>query len=209
MKITAIHRVKSYYEVSTETAVYEIDGSFLHEYQLAEGASADEDVLQELHTRSRERRAYERACYLLDERDYSYAMLWRKLVQTYRDKEFAKSVCNRLVRSGLIDDRKYAEKCAEYLVERKKYGIYRARQEMLHRGLARALVEEALSGLEETAEENIAAVLEKKYGRMLDDPKDYKTRQKVIAGMARLGYSIGSIKDAIDAYFASLEDEEE
>ena len=113
------------------------------------------------------------------------------------------------MQSGLIDDRKYAEKCAEYLIERKKYGIYRARQEMLHRGLEKSLVEDALAGWEDTAEENVSAVLEKKYGRLLDDPKDYKTRQKVIAGMARLGYNISSIKDAIDDYFAELEENEE
>ena len=209
MRILSIQRQKSYFAVETETAVYEIDGSFLREYQLAEGADADEDVLRELHTRSRERRAYERARYLLDERDYSYAMLWRKLFQTYRDKDLCRAVCDRLTKSGLIDDRKYAEKCAEYLVERKKYGIWRARQEMLHRGLAKELVEDTLSGFEETAEENIASVLEKKYGRILDDPKDFKTRQKVIAGMARLGYHIGSIKDAIDEYFENLDEEEE
>ena len=209
MRILSIQRQKSYFAVETETSVYEIDGSFLREYDLAEGRDADETLLQELHTRSRERRAYERARYLLDERDYSYAMLWRKLVQTYRDKALAKSVCDRLVQSGLIDDRKYAEKCAEYLIERKKYGIYRARQDMLHRGLEKSLVEDALAGWEDTAEENVSAVLEKKYGRLLDDPKDYKTRQKVIAGMARLGYNISSIKDAIDDYFAELEENEE
>ena len=80
---------------------------------------------------------------------------------------------------------------------------------MLHRGLEKSLVEDALAGWEDAAEENISAVLEKKYGRLLDDPKDYKTRQKVIAGMVRLGYNISSIKDAIDDYFAELEENEE
>ena len=209
MKIISIHRVKSYFEVTTETAVYEIDGSLLHEYQLSEGTDADDELLQALHTRSRERRAYERARYLLDDRDYSYAMLYRKLWQTYHDKELCRNVCNRLSENGLIDDRKYAEKCAEYLVERKKYGIFRARQEMLHRGLAKELVEHALAGLEDTAEKNVSAVLEKKYGRLLTDPKDYKTRQKVIAGMARLGYNYQSIKNAIEDFFDAQEDDEE
>jgi SOS response regulatory protein OraA/RecX len=207
MKITSIRRVKSYFEVATETAVYEIDGSFLRENKLTEGADADETLLQSLHTQSRERRAYERAQYLLDARDYSYAMLYRKLYQTYHDNLLCKNVCDRLVRAGLINDRNYAERCAEYLIERKKYGMFRARQEMLHRGLAKELVENALSGYEDTAEEQIPAVLEKKYGRILTDPKDYKTRQKVIAGMARLGYNFNSVKNAIDDYFASLEED--
>ena len=207
MKIISIHRVKSYFEVVTETAVYEIDGSFLRENRLTEGTEADESLLQSLHTQSRERRALERARYLLDAREYSYAMLYRKLYQTYHDNPLCKNICDRLVRAGLIDDRKYAGRCAEYFIERKKYGIFRARQEMLHRGLAKELVENALSGYEDTAEEQIPAVLEKKYGRMLIDPKDYRTRQKVIAGMARLGYNFNSVKNAIDDYFAALEEE--
>ena len=209
MRILSIHREKSYFAVETEAAAYEIDGSLLHEYRLAEGMEADETLLTSLHTRSRERRAYERARYLLDDRDYSYVMLYRKLMQTYQDKTLCRRVCDRLAENHLIDDRRYAEKCAEYLVERKKYGIFRARQEMLHRGLDKTLVENALAEWEDAAEEQIAAVLEKKYGRILDDPRDFKTRQKVIAGMARLGYSISSIKDAIEDYFASLDEEEE
>ena len=206
MRILSIQRQKSYFAVETETSVYEIDGSFLREYDLAEGRDADETLLQELHTRSRERRAYERARYLLDERDYSYAMLWRKLVQTYRDKALAKSVCDRLVQSGLIDDRKYAEKCAEYLIERKKYGIYRARQEMAAKGLEKSLIEDALEGYDETALENLPEVLEKKYGRYLTDPDDRKAQEKVIAGMARLGYHYRDVKDAIADWFADMEE---
>lgn len=206
MEITAIHRQRSYYEVTTDAAVYEIDGSLLREYHLETGMNADEELLHELHDRSRERRAYQRACYLLDARDYSYVMLYRKLMQTYRDKDLSRKICDRLRDAGLIDDARYAEKCAEYLVERKKYGIYRARQEMLHRGLEKSLVENALADLEEQAEENISAVLEKKYGRYLTDPKDYKSREKVIAGMARLGYSFQSVKDAIEDYFADWEE---
>ena len=209
MQILEIHRQKSYFEVKTEAAVYEIDGSLLREYRLDAGTDADEELLQTLHDRSRERRAYQRACYLLDERDYSYVMLYRKLMQTYRDKALARKVCDRLAQSGLIDDRRYAEKCAEYLVERKKYGIFRARQEMLHRGLDKTLVENALADLEEQAEENIPAVLEKKYGRLLTDPKDFKAREKVIAGMARLGYNYRSVKDAIEDYFADWDEEDD
>lgn len=209
MVISAINRVKSYYEVTTDAAVYEIDGSLLREYHLAVGMDADEEILQELHDRSRERRAYQRACYLLDERDYSYMMLYRKLMQTYREKELCIKICDRLAHAGLIDDRRYAEKCAEYLVERKKYGIYRAKQEMLHRGLDKTLVEHALAEFEEEAQENIPAVLRKKYGRVLIDPDDRKAREKVIAGMARLGYNYRDVKDAIEDYFNELESESE
>lgn len=209
MEITEIIRKKTYFEVHTESAVYELDGTLLHEYGISVGTEADEETLRSLHDRSRYKRAYRRACHLLDERDYSYVMLYRKLMQTYQDKELCRKVVNELRESGFIDDRRYAEKLAEYLVERKHYGIFRAKQEMLKRGLDKALAEEFLEELEDAAEENIPEVLEKKYGRLLTDPADFKTREKVIAGMARLGYNYRSVKDAIEDYFADWEEDEE
>lgn len=207
MEIIEIKKQKTYYEVHAEDGVYELDGDYLRAYHIQEGADIAEDVLWELHNKSRYKRAYRRACYLLDARDYSYAMLYRKLMQTYQDKQLVLDVMDRLTENGSVNDRRYAEKLAEYLVERKRYGIYRARQEMLHKGLPRELVEEALEDLEEAAEENIPIVLEKKYGRILTNPADYKTREKVIAGMARLGYNFRSVKAAIEAYFEDWEEE--
>ena len=207
MEILEIIRQKSYFEVHTADGVYELDGELMRQNGIREGADIDGDLLLELHDESRYKRAYKRACYLLDARDYSYVMLYRKLMQTYDDKALVRKVMDHLAECGMINDRRYAEKLAEYLVERKRYGIYRARQEMLHRGLDKALVEDALDGLEDTAEENLPAVLEKKYGRVLTDPKDYKTREKVIAGMARLGYDFRSVKAALEDYFADWDEE--
>lgn len=207
MEILEIRRQKSYFEVQTADGVYELDGELMRQNGIREGADIDGELLLALHDRSRSKRACRRAMYLLDERDYSYAMLYRKLMQTYDDKALVTGVLGRLVESGAVDDRRYAGRLAEYLVERKRYGLYRARQEMLHRGLDKALVEEALDGLEDAAAENLPSVLEKKYGRVLTDPKDYRTREKVIAGMARLGYDFRSVKAAIEEYFADWEEE--
>ncbi|MBQ8926714.1 MAG: regulatory protein RecX [Oscillospiraceae bacterium] len=209
MKITEINKQKTYYEVRTELAVYEIDGEFLRKYRLEEGHDAQEELLEELHDKSRFRRAYKRACYLLDARDYSYSLMYQKLMATYHDRELCHRVLTQLVQCGAIDDRRYAARLAEYLVERKRYGLYRVRQEMLRRGLDKSLIEEQLEAFSETAEDQIGQVLEKKYGRYLTDPDDLKARQKVIAGMARLGYSYGSVKAAIEDYFADFEEDEE
>lgn len=207
MKITEIQKQKTYYAVSTEEGVFEIDGELLRHYRLQEGMECDGDTLLELHQKSRFRRAYRRACYLLDERDYSYSMMYQKLMRTYQDRELCNSVMQQLVQCGSINDRRYAERLAEYLVVSKRYGIFRARQEMLRRGLEKNLVEDALDGWEDAAEENIPAVLEKKYARYLTDPKDWKAREKVVAGMARLGYNYRDVKAAIEEYFADWDEE--
>jgi regulatory protein len=207
MEILEIKKEKTYYTVRTPDGVYELDGELLRRYHLTEGMDADAELLEELHRKSRFRRAYRRACYLLDARDYSYSMMYQKLMLTYQDRELCRSVMEQLVQCGSIDDRRYAARLAEYLVETKRYGIFRAKQEMLHRGLDRELTEAALAPFAELAEENIPVVLEKKYGRYLTDPNDWKAREKVIAGMARLGYNFKAVKDAIEDYFAEYEEE--
>lgn len=207
-KINKIIKQKSYYEVHVTDAVYEIDGELLQFYDLHEGENYAIALLEDLHKKSRFRRAYQRACYLLNERDYSYQMLYQKLMISYQDDLLCKSILEKLVKINLINDRRYAERYAEYLVQKKGYGIYRAKQEMLKKGLAKDLIQEFLAQQEAFAQENVYAVLVKKYGRILQDEQDFKTRNKVIAGMARLGYDITSIKYAIEDYFANQEDEE-
>ncbi len=207
MKILEISKQKTFYAVRTTDGDFEVDGELLRRYHLQEGMEFDAETMEELHRKSRFRRAYRRACYLLDERDYSYSMMYQKLMKTYQDRELCRSVMEQLVQCGSINDRRYAARLAEYLVESKRFGIFRARQEMLRRGLEKNLVEESLEPFEEAAEENIPAVLEKKYGRILTDPEDWKAREKVVAGMARLGYNYRAVKAAIEAYFEELEDE--
>lgn len=209
MKILEVNRKKTFYEIVTEFAVYELDGEFVRTYHIDSGSDMEQKILEELHNKSRFRRAYRRACYLLDTREYSYALMYRKLMQTYDDRELCKKVMEQLVQCGAVNDKRYAERLAEYLIQGKHYGIFRVRQEMLRKGLDKRLVEQTLSRFEDSAEDYISEVLAKKYGRILTDPDDYHTREKVIAGMSRLGYPFESIKNAIEDYFYQLENEEE
>ena len=209
MEILEITRKGAYSQVVTLEAVYEIDNGRLKELHLDVGADADPALLSGLHDACRLRRARARANYLLDERAYSYAMLYRKLMETYRDKALVTQVLDELTETGQIDDTRYAYACAEYLVERKRWGRFRAKQEMLHRGLPSALVEDALAELAEAEAENLPLVLERKYGRLLTDPDDRKAIDKAIAGMARLGYPFREVRYAIEDWFASLEEEDE
>ncbi len=205
--IKEITRKKNYYEVRTEYAVYEIDGEFVRQYHLQPSTYFEEESLRELHQKSRFRRAYRRACYLLDERDYSYCIMYQKLMHTYQDRELCDHVMDQLVQCGAINDRRYAERYAEFLIATRKYGIHRARLEMLRKGLDKHLIEEALSAYEETAETQVFEVLAKKYGSILIDPQDMKTRNKALSGMLRLGYDYASVRNAIENYFAEQEDD--
>jgi len=65
-----------------------------------------------------------------------------------------------------------------------------------------------LTGAFYCAKHALVHMREKKYGRILTDPKDWKAREKAVAGMARLGYNYRAVKDAIEDYFAEFEEEE-
>lgn len=153
------------------------------------------------------RTAYERACYLLDAREYSYSVLYQKLMQNYHDEALCTAVMQKLADCNAVNDRRYAEHYAAYLVQRKKYGIQRARQEMLRKGLDRELIQEFLAEQQEFADENLSQVLVRKYYRYLQDEQDYKAREKAVAGMVRLGYDFRAVRNAIEDYFAGLENE--
>lgn len=163
---------------------------------------------ESIQEQSRFQTAYERACYLLDAREYSYFALYQKLMQNYHDEELCTAVMQKLVDCNAVNDRRYAEHYAVYLVQRKGYGIQRARQEMLRKGLERNLIQEFLAQQQIFANENLSRILVKKYYRYLQDEQDYKAREKAVAGMVRLGYDFRAVRNAIEDYFAELENEE-
>ena len=101
---------------------------------------------------------------------------------------------NNLSESGLIDDRRYAKKCAEYFVVTKMRGKYRAREEMRQRGIPRELIDEAPSEYEDSTAERLKELIAKKYARKLSEENGVN---KVKAALARQGYGFDDINAAL------------
>lgn len=147
------------------------------------------------------RKAKARALYLLGERAMCLAELKAKLTKTYGE-ETANEAAEYVQQLGYINDEDYAPRLAEYLIKRKRWGIRRARQEMLRRGLDRELVENALADIpEEELDEELTELIAKKYANKLNDPDD---RRKTIASLARRGYDFAAIKRCIETYLEDL-----
>lgn len=141
------------------------------------------------------KKARNRALYLLGERDMCKAELTQKLTKTYGG-EIAEQAAEYVQSLGYINDEEYAGKLAEYLVKRKKFGKRRAKLEMRRKGLASELIDEALQTIpEEEIGEELLELIERRYISKLGD---YKEKQKVIAALARRGYSFDEIKRGID-----------
>lgn len=163
----------------------------------------DEDIAHAIE-RNDYRRARERALYLLDERDYGYVEMFRKLEPNYPEK-ICFEVVNNLSELGLIDDRRYARKCAEHFMVTKMRGKYRAREEMRRRGIPNDLIDEALSEFEDGTDERLRELIAKKYARKLAEENG---KTKVKAALARQGFSFDDINNALREFDDLLSEEE-
>lgn len=179
-----------------------LNSEIISKYNLRAGAEITGDAWEEIVYSNDLRRARERAMYLLDYRDYSYSELYKKLLANY-DEQICYDVCDRLAELGFINDRRYAESLARKYMEVKKFGYYRAVQEMRQKGLSKELIDEVLEEYEDTVEERICQLVEKKYLRKLREDDGVK---KVKNALVRQGYSYSDINSVLDRYLEEQED---
>lgn len=210
MIITLIEKYKG------ETFCVIADGDkrvYLHrdiivKYGLEEGMEISSEDFGKVLFASEFRRASRRAMYLINEREYSYIKLFEKLEKNY-PKDICFKVCDLMASRGYINDRRYAEQLVYNFMECKLYGPRRVKQELYNRGIrgriADEAIENAIENLENGLDENIHALIEKKYIGYLDDPDDIKSITKVKNGLVRAGYDYDDINRAVKEYLqASL-----
>lgn len=195
MKIIKIEKFKGqtygvYFE--EEEPVF-INSEIVAEFNLKEGIDIPESAVSEIVRANDIRRARERALYLLDAREYSYTELFKKLEVNY-DEEICYEVLNRLAELGLINDRRYAERLGEYLIEKKRFGRYRASQEMYRRGLSREIINETLDKYDEDSVVRLYELVKEKYERYMTDEKGIN---KVRNALVRKGFSYDDINIVI------------
>ncbi len=160
------------------------------------GDEITDEQLHELIEASDERRAREKAMYLLEHRNHSKKELTDKIARTAASREAAKAAADRMEELGLVDDEAFARDYARELFLRKRYGAARVRQELRRKGIDSELIDSLLEeyGDEDAALENIRAVLDRRYASW---PEDEKTRRRAFAALQRLGYSYDLIRQAL------------
>lgn len=173
----------------------EVDVRTFDESPYRVGCAITEEQLNTLLAISQYNRARERALYLLGLRDYACKELEQKL-HTEAPPEIAASVVARLCEVGLLDDERYAARLARALSEEKHYPRRRIEQELRRRGIAPLLAQTAAEEVDGEDFEQALALLERKYYNKLDDPD---SRRRVIAALARRGFSYGAIRRAFEA----------
>jgi len=177
-------------------AAVKIDAEIFLRSGLKPGDMLTDGELHELIRASDERRAREKALYLLEHRSHSKKELTEKIARTAASRPAAQAAADRMEELGLLNDEAYARDLARDLFTRKRYGAMRVKQELKRKGIDGELIDELLEqyGGEEAALENIRAVLDKKYAGWEEDEK---TRRRAFAALQRLGYSYGLIRQAM------------
>lgn len=173
-----------------------INSEVIYNYHLKSGMEISQSDWQEVVYANDFRRARERAMHLLDYRDYSYSELYKKLLNNY-DEDICYGVLDKLVELGLVNDYRYAESLARKYMEIKKFGYYRAVQEMRLKGLSSSLIDDVLMAYEDSTHERLYELVEKKYLRKLQDEDGVK---KVKNALVRQGYSYSDINAVLDEF---------
>ena len=164
----------------------------------------DEEDFEELKEEIAHRRAWLNALDLISMRSHSKKELVTKLRRKY-SQNTAEAVAEKAAELGLIDDEAFAEMYTRELIERKKYGVSRVKNELRLKGISSHIIESVLLSLDIDSKESIISLVERKYARKLSDEKG---RRQVFAALQRLGYSYSDIKSALNEFDMSDECED-
>ena len=179
--------------------------NIIYDFHLRKGLVLSEENFTDIKHAQMFRKARERALYFLDNREYGFVEMYEKLERDY-DDDICMEVCKDLAASSLINDRRYAENLARHYCLTKRFGFFRAKQEMMKKGISSAIAEEYLGEYEDTAEERLTEIFEGKYLRGINSPK---ALNKARSALARYGYSYSQISGMLKMYDIGFEDTED
>lgn len=203
MVITAIEPRRKGYSalyLDGEYAV-KIDTETLVKSGWRAGQDITDEALYDLLQASEQRRANEKALYLLEHRSHAKQELVEKIRRT-TSPEAAQAAADRMEELGLIDDEDYARRYVAELLNRKGYAASRAVYELTQKGIDKELALELTEELAPDPQEKILAIVERKYPGCVGDEK---IKRRAVAALQRLGYRYDDIRQALAEYGESLE----
>ena len=175
--------------------VMNLDTQTLLENRFDVGREIDDEELQEIIELSNERRAKEKALWLISYRSHSKKELKDKIRRTCDDSAAEKAV-ERMEELGLVNDEEYARQFARKLLLQKRMARRAAMLEMSRKGIDKETAEAALDEIDVDYRENIRYIIEKKYR----DIGDEKIKRRAVAALQRLGYGWDDIRAVLNEY---------
>lgn len=197
MKITKISpaiKTEGRYNIYVDDKYsFSLDEVQLASLNLKKNDEIDAEQLDQLKNESDFGKNYVRALDLISRRprsqreirDYAFRKQWTK--------SNTERVIERLLERGYLDDAKFAEIFARSRANLRNYSTKRMKLELRKRGVASDIVDQVLTD-SENFDENAALknLIAKKRNR-------YDNEQKLIAYLARQGFSYDKIRDALSS----------
>jgi len=185
------------------SAIY-IDGEFAMKLdteailmsRFSVGSEINDEELKDLIDFSNEKRAKEKALWLISYRDHSKKELMDKLKRT-ADQQSAEVAAERMEELGLIDDEKFARKYANELINVKHLSKRAAQYKLYEKGIDKDLAQEILDEFEDNPRDHISAVIERKYRNAIFDEKGKK---RAVNALLRMGYGWSDINCVLNDY---------
>ncbi len=169
------------------------------------GQALHKKELDSLSEESDYQRAFSRAVWYIEQGDISKKALHQKLIRAKFNEKNIEKVILRLAELGLLDDDRLAKRLAEKLLS-SNISKRAALSKMAAKGIDFALAKEILDDMECSPQNQIRAVIDKKYKTKLSTPEGVK---KVFAALQRLGFGYSDIREVLKAYSEELEFSEE
>lgn len=199
MQITEItpQRRKGRYNIYVDGEFFSgIDDLAIVQTGLKTGMEIDEEKLKEVVFSCEVRSAFEKLVDLLS------AMRSKKDLQDkLKTKGYAKDVIDSAIKKaedyGYIDDREFA-RC--FVSSKKNKSRREIKEALISKGIDKEIIEEALSGISNDDERNIASALAEKY--MKNKTCDQKTLQNLYAFLMRKGFGGEMISSIVRKYKA-------
>lgn len=168
------------------------DVDFWSQNYINDGTDIDEEQWQELVDAINYRKAVNKCYDLLSRRDHSVKELRQKLLRTV-DPDNADKAIEKMLDLGYLDDEKYARTLFRHLYDNKKMSLNFIKREMYMKGIDSFIIEDVLCENEVDNVENIVELINSKYAGKLQGENG---KQKVMASLARKGFSYSDIKSA-------------
>ncbi|WP_026661474.1 regulatory protein RecX [Butyrivibrio proteoclasticus] len=188
-----------------------IDGEFafvlykgeLREYDIKSGNEISESVYESINSEVLSKRAKLRAMNLLQKKDYTEKQLRDKLQEGLYSQELIDEAINYVKSYRYLDDERFARDYITYHMEMRSRN--RILQDLTGKGISKdvtiSIMDELYSESEEISgdieAEQINKLLIKKH---FDKDMDYKDKQKIMGFLVRRGYTMDSIRRAMEEF---------
>lgn len=138
---------------------------------------------------------------------YTAREIFDKLKRKGYSEEISERIISELMQESLLDDEKYAEYYILDSVNIGSKGMYRIRQELMRKGVARTIIDRAINEAEVDTTDVLREFVSQKLS--VTEITTRKEFEKFRAMLARRGYSLGEIKDVLSEFEFDFSDDKD